>query len=391
MEFAKAVDESTESPAVPEKIRQWVFKNLQGMLALSVKEETNTGRFKQLNKITLQNKQGELPDEDADEICEGIMRVIEKRDGAREEDDDPITFMLQAEVKTQSGKRHRPSMEYVFNPDGSPDDYGSAFGMDMDPRNQALELQNEYISRLHHHLDTAHGRITEIANNNNQALKPLMDALGWMGHFYAAGLQNQQSALALMYDVKKATIEERERTARQEKWMEFLKKPATALAGQFMGWATQKMGAKPPPGNAQDGARSTADAADVDVESNSSASGEGLNEDDLTDHQKENPVSAFAQAAGSCFTPNQWFELMEVLKKKEMRILRGVFDAESDADCVSAYDELSDLPAQKLMALNNILDDEQRAMLAQLGELVQAVKNKWNEDAQSEDDENESE
>lgn len=385
MEFKKGIDETADAPGTPEKIRQWLLRSLRGLLAISIQAADENGkRFKQINRISLQNKSGEMPEEEIEDICEGIMRVISQYDQERDEDDPPIRFKLQAEIRDKNGNRHRPSVEYDYSPSGSADDFEGLgmYGMQDDPRIQIIQEQRHYISDLQYHLNESHSKILEIANNNNSAMKPLMDALGHMGYYFAAGLQNQQAALSMIYDSKKAEAEEKGKAERTKQWIDFLKKPAGAMAGQFMSWASSKLHSRPPapPPPNDDGETDEPEAHEGarDPQAQTEPTVADL-EDTLTDEQKENPVATFANAVANIIEPHQWFQVTEILSRREMKVLRNVMEATTDAACVKGYDAFTDLPPTKLLELHGILTEEQKQMLAQLGELVEAVKSHWAE------------
>ena len=363
MEFKITIDETQEAPGTPEKIRQFLYRNLRGLHAVTILAATDGARRpKQINRISLSNKGGEMPEEEIEDICDAIMRVIAQQDLEREETDPPIDFKIMAEVKDKNGGRHRPTVDYRYIAEGGEDDFTN---YEEDPRLAIIREQREYIAMLQYHLNEAHTLTREIANNNNQAIKPLMDALGWMGHFYAAGLQNQQAAMSLIYDIKKSEAEERGKTERTNKWIDFLKKPASTLAGQFMTWAAQKASGKGPsvPPPPEPGAEPSSAEPNI--------------EDGMTEEQKENPVATFASAMASVFTSDQWFQLNEVLSRKEMRVFRAVLEATTDRECVEAYEAFSAIPALKLMQLHGLMNEEQQGFFAQFQELIAAVKARW--------------
>jgi hypothetical protein len=387
MDFAKPIDESTESPSIPEKVRRFILKHLHGVHSIAIKEQKAGAKsFKQLNKINLRNKKGEVPSEDVEEICAGIMRIIEKRDEERDEGDPLVNFQIQASIEGKTSGPKHPSIEYEFDPVGFHDDGVGMYDDELNnPYQHVIDSQNAYISSLHYHLDESHTAIREIANNNNQALKPLMDALGWMGSFYASGLQNQQVALSMIYDVKKVEAEERGKTARTDKMMSMLEKPLGAMGAQFMPWAMSKMSGKKPPPFVPPGATDDEGEDDDDEgeDGPSAADTEASTEGgvQLTEDQKSNPVAAIASTVAVMLEPEQWFEISDILRKKEFRILRAVLGATEDEACMVAYDQFAAVDADKLLKLNAVLTEEQREMLTHLGKLIDSIKEQRSGDA----------
>lgn len=374
MDFKTTIDESADAPGTPEKIRQWLHRAIRGLMVVKVLASDDGKRPKLVNRINLQNKAGEMPDEDFEDICEAIMRIISQKYDAEHEDADvAMSFIIEGDGRDKNGNRHRPSCTYEYTPDGGPDDFTGGGIFEENPLLEIIREQRSYISDLQYHLNESHGKIVETANNNNSAMKPLMDALGHMGYYFAAGLQNQQAAMSMMYDFKKAESEERGKAERTKQWIDFLKKPAGAMAGQFMQWASSKLHNRPPP---PPGAPS-APADDGPPDASEEAHTDADIEDALTEEQKENPVATFANAMANVIEPPQWFQVSELLTRKEMKTLRNVLEATTDTACVKAFDAFTELPPGKLLELHGILSEEQKQMLAQLGELVEAVKQHW--------------
>ncbi len=145
------------------------------------------------------------------------------------------------------------------------------------------------------------------------------------------------------------------------------------MADQFMRWAVSKATGQ----KMEDVVITEARVDNIEDDDDENNDDEKTTvEDSLSEEQKNNPIATYANAAGTCFLPEQWFALMENknFKKKDIKVLKRVLTSKTDTECIAAYDEFKALEPEKLFSLYAVLNEEQQQMLKQLGELVDAAK-----------------
>lgn len=395
--FDKPIPDDGESPGIPEIVRFRTTQLLQHAKRVTIEVRGRDGKHSKANgfKLTPVKDADGWPLEEVDEVCEAIMKCINARFAeaqAVDESVESLDFRIVFDRRPDGHQRARPSIELSgYSPDGP--DLPIGYGMSDEAVNAAYpELVDSLGSLLDKLMLRVDGLLEHMLKQSDQGSKifdPLVQMSAMAHQNSVLGMEMQRNAMAYMYSVRRAEAEEAGKDRRQERWMAFLKQPATIAVQQFMTYVANRAN-KPTGHNDGDGnidprahaARHRAASTPGDTQKQSPPSDEQTDEakadESPLEDPIEHPVAMLAQMLGTLLLPTQWGKLAEILTRREMQLFIAMFSAETDDEVVAAYAAIEEgIKVPKLLQLAAVLDEQQQRGLQQLQALVQRHRENW--------------
>lgn len=396
IEFDRKVVDDGESPGIPEIVRHKTQYLIQYARRITVEARDRSGKFAKYNgfKLTQIKDNDEYPQEDVEDVCEAIMRLVNAKFAEARAVDEGLSGLDFRIVfdRRPGGKRERPGIDLQgYSPDGPDLPIGHGMTSSMESAageiiGQTIEQLGGLVDKLMVRMDGLIGHIVNMSDQHKDMYEPLVKMMAIANQNSVIGIEQQRRALEYIYSTKRIEEEEAGKDRRAEKWMTFLKKPAeTAIkqVGKFMQAKVANKG------------RDTDDDEDDDDDDDDSGEerttttsspkpGQGAAHRPSGPDQEtiENPVAAFSQALGQLLLPMQWAQAQEILTKKQFRIFAELLQATTDDEVVRIHDAIEDgaIPLMKLVALSGILDKKQSDGLEQLRNLIANHKKGWAEE-----------
>lgn len=287
--------------------------------------------------------------EDAGEEGTYRARFIREINGK----EDKKTFSFKQGFGTESGD--------VLDPGDT--DMATMIGIVLNAQNQFIGIQNQ-------HIENQNARILELSNASTKQIEQLLRTNETLVEKYHQGLAMQANALTLMLDVERNLEADKQRGKNTEKLLDILKVAAPVAFTQFGQYIKAKAGVAPDEDDEDDEDESES----TTKESTSSNDEEStLTEDQrkLQENLRKRPLTTFAHAFRDSITTEQWFDLAQVLTKKQVAALKRACYAEKDEDTAEGILEFRALllkNAAKLTELGTVLNEQQMQMIMRLNE-----------------------
>lgn len=392
--------ELDDEPRVPKTIRWNLMRILRGARHIVV-AAVEDGATKKINGIKLKTKATPhaLPDENPDEIAEGICRImhhawVEKNLNAQPDEFIALHCRISAKVDhPQRGGAKTPSFDWSYDPDGATSEMDEIGELEKTTMMQLLEASERSRETDRMHIEQMQDKFLELAGHLGTPLAAVGDILQYSGGLSLQGSQMMVSALQTTFSMEMMDRIEAHKTRRSEMmwgrvggWLDM---GVQGLIDNINQVLSKKFGkgkqAQPPrtPPNAQrpstnsdddeeewrppqpaGGPRPDPDAAAREAEAQAAAA-----EDEAK--AESDPIASLCQSFGDMMTAKQQRALDDLMTKREKQIFYRLVCAEEDAEAVDAWRQLEDmLPMTKLVQLNALLSREQQQIFLAVRKLV---------------------
>lgn len=379
MHFSPPVDETITIPPVDDRVRNFIFENLEGMFRIQVSRKRDRKKHETVGKVEFgdaNTSAGQNPNEDPDEIVEGMLRIaMHYCENKRPEDEEgPITFRFLAYVASPQGRPKRPSMDWTYNPDSQEQEIvvSDPEGLGEDPLGRAYDRQSAFNLALINKLDEKDRQLMRMYKMSTMQFEPLMQMLQFMGYGWLQGLQMQTNAVQVIAESQQGLEEKRQAGERLKVVGNVLQKALPTLAEKFgiftVMKAAEKMGLSKEETKEllQRGSTPTPPQSAPAISESTSESSFSI--------EDQNPLASLASAFAHLLRPSQWRLITSTLTANEFEIFQKMTESTSDASVIQAYDAFMQIPGEKLAALWEALDSEQATELMRFGELVEKTK-----------------
>jgi len=386
-------EEIDEEPIVPDDLRRELERRWTGCYSISVCRVTAEDNEPALNAISLKcAKENDDPSEDFDDVAVAVFRIMMQH-AAEQQAETPgarLLFRVYCYKRTDTkATRKKSRFSYVIQLDqegGFEDSAPYMSPAEMEHMRMQMQLETErernnamlsVITNDREWQDRLLARVLEMSQLNNQAIEPLQNLMAYMGSVALSGWQTSYANMQAMFDAKQIDAEMKFKTRRSDKMLAMFGKVLTKGKAQFEAHIA-KQGANGSASSILDGLFGDDDDEVVEVQPKSGvtvqAGGVAEEEQGSADAEDDNePLAKAARYIGTLILPEQWFEIMDALRKPELRLLKAVFSSQTDEDFFAAWDALNKR-IEKIAPLWTILDDEQQETLEQLREAVDAVR-----------------
>lgn len=267
--------------------------------------------------------------------------------------EDKKTFSFKQGFGTESGD--------VIDPGDA--DMATMLGM-------VLNAQNAFIAIQNSHVENQNARILELSNASTKQIEQLLRTNETLVEKYHQGLAMQANALTLMLDVERNLEADKQRGKNTEKLLDILKTAAPIAFTQFGSYLKAKAGIEISEDDDED---EDEDGEAKGDSASSSGDGEAISDDKrkLQENLRTRPLTTFAHAFRDSIATEQWFDLAQVLTKKQTGALKKACYAEKDEDTAEGILEFRTLllkNAAKLGELGTVLNEQQMQMIIRLNE-----------------------
>ncbi len=258
--------------------------------------------------------------------------------------------------------------------DPSDTDMASMIGIVLNAQNQFITIQNG-------HIENQNERILQLSNASTKQIEQLLRTNETLVEKYHQGLAMQANALTLMLDVERNLEVDKQKGKNTEKLLDILKAAAPVAFTQLGSYMKAKAGIETDDEDEDD---------DDEKEDSASESGDADDKETLSKEQRKlkqnlatRPITTFAHAFRDSITTEQWFDLAQVLTKKQVAALKRACYAENDEDTAEGIlafrAPLLKNPA-KLAELGTVLSEQQTQMLLRLNEKAAEAEEKNKKD-----------
>jgi hypothetical protein len=371
MKWKKRVDLADPVP-VPELLRSRLQRKLRGCRAIDIREEVAHNKYLQCNRIDLSNKSATtFPEEALDEIAEALATAMHGRWLENYEDEDnpePLRFRMEA-IKHKDCPKSQEGFGYTWDPEGA--DKHAWDDPEEVARAEALDHFRALVDRQLAYTEELHGVILKLANMNAEPIAASSNLAQWGGQMAMQGMQSQLASAKLNYDHEEARAKHEEETKRSEmRWtrvgslLEVGVKAAATKLGAYLG---DKRASK---------MRDAAKAAGVgDLFDTEAASSEPEAEPESDgEEESDTPITMLCDLFGRTLENKQRKALRDLVPEL-YPTFDDLFCVEDDDEAIALWDELTEaLSLEQLLALNELMDDDQKALFAKVGELVASRK-----------------
>ena len=351
---------------VPEQLRTKLYRHLRGARGIDIRQESSHNKYLQCNRLDWTNKSASThPEESAEDICDALAIVMHGRWLEKYEDEEssePLRFRLEA-ILHKDATRSQSGFYYSWDPE-SEDRYGEdpedAMRMDAHQHFQMmLDRQLAYTEELHH-------VILKLANMNAEPIAASSNLAQWGGQMAMEGMKSQLVSHKMNFDREDAKTKHAEETKRSAaawdragKLLEFGVKAAASRLGEYMG--------KKRSGDST--MRDAAAAVGVDLEEPEDESDKQAKEDLRT-----RPIATLCGMFGEGMN-NEQRKALRTLAPEAYPLFDDLFCVTDDEAAAAAWLALANkLSLTELLALDQLLDANQKAMYAKVSELVASRK-----------------
>ena len=368
MKLDENFDPTADEFPLPDRLLDRTEKLWKGLKRVVVEKKVGKSWKKVNGFATTLGVQGE-PDDQPEHVATMIVAIAAfDVEDAGEEGTYRARFIREVngkeDKKTFSFKQgFGTDSEGVLDPADS--DMATMIGMVLNAQNQFISIQNS-------HIENQNARILELSNASTKQIEQLLRTNETLVEKYHQGLAMQANALTLMLDVERNLEADKQKGRNTDKLLDILKAAAPVAFTQFGAYLKAKAGVT------ADDEDEDEDEDSADTSSGESSSDESSDGDDLTDDQrklKENlrkrPLTTFAHAFRDSITTEQWFDLAQVLTKKQTQSLKKACYADKDEDTaegILVFRASLLKNAAKLTELGEVLNEQQMQMIMRLNE-----------------------
>ena len=357
---------SDEFP-LPDRLLDRTEKLWKGLKRVTVEKKVAKS-WKKVNGFACSVDVREEPDDQPEHIATMIVAIaaFDVEDSGEE-----ATYRARF-VREVNGKEEKKTFSFkqgfggesgdVIDPGDT--DMATMVGIVLNAQNNLLGIQNT-------HIENQNARILELSNASTKQIEQLLKTNETLVAQYHQGLAMQANSLSILLDRDRELEADRQRGKNTEKLLEILKVSAPVAFSQFGSYLKAKAGIETDDEDEDED-------EDEDGKGDGDGKGESESEDGLTEEQrtlqanlKKRPLTTFAHAFRDSITTEQWFDLAQVLTKKQTAALKTACYAEKDEGTAEGILEFRALllskPA-KLAELGTVLNEQQMQMIMRLNE-----------------------
>jgi hypothetical protein len=359
-------------PASPDELLAFIKSYHRGLHKITVKLWQGRKRYSQLNSVLVGATHDELPSASIDQIARAVMAVAQDY---YESTDQPCKFMAQAHVFLKA----------------TGDAARKAFHFELGHGHDGAEAFSEHIGAPEHMDDVMLGHIRECHREILDQARIISEigreAIQNAGQVFAAkqeALDAQAQAQMVILDSRREEAKERAQQQKWEKGFKMLEKAInTGIAQAVVASATGRPVAGALPAAAAGGVAVQAPSPPTTpTPSWAAAAGRAVapsapapalapatSSPDTEDNEMEDDSYAFkGRKLYASITAEQWPELFEALTKTQVRLIKGLKDAASDEDVLTAAGKLrKSIKDTQMAKLGAVLTVEQIATVIELG------------------------
>lgn len=374
--------ETDDEPAVPDMVRLKLTRILKGARQLNVYEIPAEGRAAKANGMKLKARKGALPaDVDIDDLALMVTKIMHVRwlERALEDGDeygDPVKFKIESIRDDEKVKR--PSFFYAYSPEViQSDPYGEVQQLETMHIAQMLDQTSAHLGLMMEANGEMLERFIRICELNAKPLGAVAEQLEQAGKMYTGAMQ------AMVWNIEHRNAHEIAKSAEEGKterskmmWerLEKLGKPLEKVVDQFAPWVVSKVTGIPVEQKRGEATRPRASSRRPNghnprptVVPETEAS-----EPNAPEVDEQNPMAALANVFGDGITAKQRRALKGKLSPEQIDAFDEIFCAETDDETVTLYKALkAQLDANTLLAMNAILDPDQRRVFGQFTKMAE--------------------
>lgn len=336
IEFEAGLPNPTRIPGAPDELVSHIRQYHRGLERVTVKLYTGRKRTRQLNAIQVGAKQGELPRAGVEVICRAIMAIC---GDYYEETAQDARFQIQAHVWVTGGTE--PSRKSCTV------ELGEGGQIEGDYRDPDKQLDTVLIS----HLQVCQDKLIEMADKVADIGKAAIENASAVFKAREDAMEARAEAIALVAQANLERDQQQARNARMNKLVDMFGGALKTGTGQMAAHLAGKIAANPGlmqnlgmGGGALVPAPSPSPVAVPEGPPPpfsppnwvaGASPSPSPSPSDTTDDVTEIPDQAWAHVArtiGTTISNEQWFALVEILTKSQLKLLRTLAEAQTDED-----------------------------------------------------------
>jgi hypothetical protein len=376
---------------VPDQLRREIDRKLTGSLRIILQHEVSSGRYAKFDERKIGGQAGAYP-EDGDAIVEWCAQKIDEHWKRNKEDDSKsLKYRVSFDCARADGKRHRPSFQYLYSGvEDSVVEDDDAENSDQAPTYDPLRTTSAMLAQTHLRLNEAHLHIIELSKASTAHVEPMQALLSSAIQMCGAGMQMMWTGTQVIANHTESLRLEEVSERKFDKVLDFAKKPFNLAARMGLTWAARKFGGSASseekteeaeavpqvqPDDIQQGWHSRAQSKTPPAEEPQKSDPPPRNEPTTpTDKDRENPLCAMAAAVALTIRPTQWGEISKLLKKREYEAFTAIFEAETDAALLNAWQHAKEaVPFESTMKVFGKLSEEQQGLFMQAQERFDGI------------------
>jgi hypothetical protein len=365
MKLDENFEPTSDDYALPDRLLERVEKLWKGLKRVVV-EKKEKKSWKKVNGFALAAAAQGEPDDQPEHVAAMIVAIAAYN---VEEEGEEGTYRARF-LREINGKEEKPTFSFRQKLGGETGDVMDPSDADMATMiGTVLNAQIAFIGIQNTHIENQNGRILELSNASTKQIEQLLKTNETLVAQYHQGLAMQANSLSILLDRDRELEADRQKGKNTEKLLDILKVAAPVAFAQFGSYLKAKAGIET---NDED-----EDEAETGEEGSDSASKK--EEEDsaskerktLQENLRKRPLTTFAHAFKDSITTDQWFDLAQVLSKKQIQALKLACYAEKDeetAEAILVFRELLLKNATKLAELGTVLEERQMQMILRLNE-----------------------
>lgn len=245
-----------------------------------------------------------------------------------------------------------------------------------------LNAQNNLMTIQNTHIENQNARILELSNASTKQIEQLLKTNETLVAQYHQGLAMQANSLSILLDRDRELEADRQKGKNTEKLLDILKVSAPVAFSQFGAYLKGKAGIET---DEDDDDTDNKDKDDDKGEDDKSENADGLTDEQrkLQENLRKRPLTTFAHAFRDSITTEQWFDLAQVLTKKQIAALKQACYAEKDevtTEGIMAFRGLLLKNAKTMGELSGVLGEKQMQMILRLHEKAEEHEQKLAEE-----------
>lgn len=368
------LDENFEPTAdefpLPEHLEQRVEKFWKGLKRVVIKKKVKKASWKKVNGFATSVGIKDEPDDQPEHVATMIVAIA-----AYDVEDSGEEGTYRAHFHREiSGKEEEKTFSFKQKFGGDSEDVLDPSDADMATMiGTVLNAQIAFIGIQNSHVEAQNQRILDLSNASTKQIEQLLRTNETLVEKYHQGLAMQANALTLMLDVERNLEKDKQAGKNTEKLLDILKAAAPVAFTQFGQYLKAKAGVtnddEDDEGNEDETEEGKPD--ENDTSSNSESTTLTADQRKLQENLRKRPLTTFAHAFRDSITTEQWFDLTQVLTKKQAAALKQACYAEKDEETAEHIMEFRALllkNAAKLAELGTVLNEQQMQMIMRLNE-----------------------
>lgn len=363
--------------SLPDRLLERVEKLWKGLKRVVV-EKKEKKSWKKINGFALASGvQGE-PDDQPEHVAAMIV-AIAAFDVEEEGEEGTYRARFMREI---NGKEEKPTFSFKQKVGGETGDVMDPGDADMATMiGTVLNAQNAFISIQNTHIENQNARILELSNASTKQIEQLLKTNETLVAQYHQGLAMQANSLSILLDRDRELEADRQRGKNTEKLLDIVKVAAPVAFSQFGSYLKAKAGLQTDDDDEEEEAETGEGESGGEGGSAKETDPDGPTSKErreLQENLRKRPLTTFAHAFKDSISTDQWFDLAQVLSKKQIQALKQACYAENDEDTAEGILVFRDLllkNATKLAELGNALEERQMQMILRLNEKAEEYDN----------------